>query len=706
MPTHHSPLTTHNFIEFSMLLFAQAHEKAQEVSLVPHWLFIAAGLLCFLVVFVSVIVLVFLLTKRNPKPRSERRCAGCGARLAAGAAGEICSRCVAILSASQLGAAPSGPLGGAVSGDKQEGIRVGAPGVLGLADPGSPQTEAYAGPVMAPELAGLAVRFPNLEIIELLGKGGMGAVYKARQTKLDRLVALKVLPGETGRDTTFAERFLREARALARLNHPGIVAVHDFGEADGLLYFVMEFVEGANLRQIIRSGNLAADQCLAIVAQVCEALQYAHNENIIHRDIKPENILLDKRGRAKIADFGLAKLLGPERIDHTLTATQQAMGTLHYMAPEQLESAAKVDHRADIYSLGVVFYEMLTGQVPRGNFAPPSHKAKVDTRLDAVVMRALQSEPERRYQQVREMQTAVEAITQPGGVRDVAGVTAPFVESNVGSPSFQSALRKVPLNLDVQAIKRQLEAPALWLLVIGLLTALLSLPAIVGTITNVEQRLIETQTTVLLFSLLNLPIGVLVILGSRKMMSLELFGMALLGCIVAMLPCSPIAVLGIPIGIWALMILLQPRVRAAFRSGLDSAPDRPMPIAATRLLNGPQHAMLAASLGPLIFGILCVWGTGSTEEMLAQAFWLLVVANQAFWLLVLPNFLVAALMIMASGSMRSGKSHALARLGSMLALLPLNPFVVVTFPIGLWALRALQKPEVKAAFGLPADESN
>jgi serine/threonine protein kinase len=670
------------------------------------YLSLFASFICLLLLLTGVAALVYVLVIRNPKRKSERRCAGCGARLAAGAAEAICSRCVSILSASQLGAAPSGPLGGAVTGDKQEGIRVGAPGVLGLADPGSPQTEAYAGPVMAPELAGLAVRFPNLEIIELLGKGGMGAVYKARQTKLDRLVALKVLPGETGRDPTFAERFLREARALARLNHPGIVAVHDFGEADGLLYFVMEYVEGANLRQIMRSGNLAADQSLAIVAQVCEALQFAHNENIIHRDIKPENILLDKRGRAKIADFGLAKLLGPERIDHILTATQQAMGTLHYMAPEQLESAAKVDHRADIYSLGVVFYEMLTGQVPRGRFDPPSHKAAVDARLDAVVLRALESEPERRYQHVSEMQTAVEAITQVAG-RSPAAVTAPYVESNLGSPSFQSALRRVPLNLDIQAIKRQLEAPALWLLVIGLLTVLWSPAVIAGTIASlIEERpfkLPPPHLTFLVFSLLNLPVGVLIILGSRKMMSLELFGMALLGCIVVMLPISPIAVLGIPIGIWALMILLQPRVRAAFQSDLDSAPDQPMPIAAARLLNGPRGALLAASLGPLICGVLgachtvaVLATTRSPEQMLVQALWLLVVAN----------LLVAALMIMAYGSMRSGKSHGLARLGSTLALLPLNPFIVVTFPIGLWALRALQEPKVKAAFGLPSDESN
>ena len=137
----------------------------------------------------------------------------------------------------------------------------------------------------------------------------MGAVYQARQLKLDRLVAIKILPPEWGRDPAFAERFAREARALARLNHPQIVGVHDFGEAGGLYYLIMEFVDGVNLRQLLRAGQLQPRQALAIVPQVCDALQYAHEEGIVHRDIKPENILLDKRGRVKIADFGLAKLM-------------------------------------------------------------------------------------------------------------------------------------------------------------------------------------------------------------------------------------------------------------------------------------------------------------------------------------------------------------------------------------------------------------
>src|SRR5207244_4737614 len=174
--------------------------------------------------------------------------------------------------------------------------------------------------------------------------------------------------------------------------HPNIIAVHDFGEAGDLFYFIMEYADGVNLRQVMQAGSLQPDEALRIVPQVCDALQFAHDEGIVHRDVKPENILLDKRGRVKIADFGIAKILGHNTGVYTLTAPWQVVGTLHYMAPEQIDNPLKVDHRADIYSLGVVFYEMLTGQLPLGRFAPPSEKAAVDIRVDEVVLRALENE--------------------------------------------------------------------------------------------------------------------------------------------------------------------------------------------------------------------------------------------------------------------------------------------------------------------------
>jgi len=274
----------------------------------------------------------------------------------------------------------------------------------------NPLAEAAPTTRAAPEPAQLAAQFPQLEIIELLGMGGMGMVYKARQPRVDRLVALKILPVDSARGASFAERFEREAKALAKLNHPGIVTFYDFGQTSGYYYFIMEYVDGMNLRRLLQTQPLDPRQALELVVQICTALQYAHDEGVVHRDIKPENILLNKKGQVKIADFGLAKLLGTAP-DTALTMSQAAMGTMNYMAPEQRQNAQGVDHRADIYSLGVVFYEMLTGEVPMGRFEAPSKRVQVDVRLDEVVLKALEREPARRYQQVSEVKSNVETIT-------------------------------------------------------------------------------------------------------------------------------------------------------------------------------------------------------------------------------------------------------------------------------------------------------
>ncbi len=231
------------------------------------------------------------------------------------------------------------------------------------------ETAAETAPFQPPTVEEVARLFPQLEILAFIGKGGMGAVYKARQPGLDRLVALKILPPQVASGPAFAERFNREARALAKLSHPNIVAVHEFGQVGGLPFFIMEFVDGLNLRQLERTRKLSAREALQIVPQICEALQFAHDEGIVHRDIKPDNILIDKKGRVKIADFGIAKLMGREA-EGDLTATKGIIGTPNYMAPEQVEQPETVDHRADIFALGVVFYEMLTGESPLVKFAP------------------------------------------------------------------------------------------------------------------------------------------------------------------------------------------------------------------------------------------------------------------------------------------------------------------------------------------------
>ncbi len=257
-------------------------------------------------------------------------------------------------------------------------------------------------------VADVAKLFPQLEILECLGRGGMGAVYKARQPRLDRLVALKILSPEKQGNQKFAERFEREARALARLHHPNIVAVFDFGEVQGNFYLLMEFVDGLTLRQVLEGRRLSPGEALIIVPKICEALQYAHEQGIVHRDIKPENILMDKAGHVKIADFGIAKILGDG--GRANLTEEQAIGTPHYMSPEQIEKPQSVDHRADIYSLGVVFYEMLTGELPLGKFQPPSRKVHIDVRLDEIVLRALEKEPERRFQHASEVKTQVETV--------------------------------------------------------------------------------------------------------------------------------------------------------------------------------------------------------------------------------------------------------------------------------------------------------
>jgi serine/threonine protein kinase len=272
-----------------------------------------------------------------------------------------------------------------------------------------------------PTLEELAGAFPQLEILELIGQGGMGFVYKARQPKIDRFVALKILPQSLAADPAFAERFTREGRVLARLNHPNIVTIHDFGQANGYFYLLMEFVDGVNLRQAMKVGRFTPAQALAIVPRICEALQFAHGEGILHRDIKPENILLDSKGRVKIADFGIAKIVGAESGGAEIPSGRETgiersssptgiIGTPQYMAPEQLEHPQDVDQRADIYSLGVVFYEMLTGELPVGRFAPPSEKSGVDPRMDEVVLRTLEKERARRTTTAGEVKTQVETI--------------------------------------------------------------------------------------------------------------------------------------------------------------------------------------------------------------------------------------------------------------------------------------------------------
>lgn len=286
-----------------------------------------------------------------------------------------------------------------------------------------------------PSVDQLQQMLPHYDVTNFIARGGMGAVYKGVQRALKRPVAIKVLPPDLREvDLQFAERFKHEAQAMARLTHPNIVAVYDAGEtADGLLYFVMEFIEGTDLAQIIASGGrLEPARAVPIITAVCEALAFAHEEGIVHRDIKPSNIMIDRRGKVKVADFGLAKSVN---LDASLvTSSSVAMGTPDFIAPEVFIPGLKVDGRADLYAVGVMLYQMLTGAIPRGRFLLPSGIApQVDKRFDDIVDKAMQNDREQRYSTAIEIKRDLEAVATPAEPR--------LTDQRIATPRPASAIK-------------------------------------------------------------------------------------------------------------------------------------------------------------------------------------------------------------------------------------------------------------------------
>ncbi len=318
------------------------------------------------------------------------------------------------------------------------------------------QHRPASGPWQPPPVETIQVLFPQYEITEILGRGGMGAVYKGWQHSLDRFVAIKILPPSFATsESHYAERFKREAKSMARLNHPGIVAVHDAGEtADGMLYFVMEFVEGTDVLKMIQNqGRLTATHAAAITAHVCDALQYAHERGVVHRDIKPANVMVGYDGVVKVADFGLAKMEQPGVTSLTQSGTM--MGTLHYMAPEALILGSDTDHRVDIYAVGVMLYQMLTGTLPQGMFEMPSQKVPdIDPRYDALVAKAMREDRELRYQSAYDLRADLDTIlTQPVIRVAAADFSGP---ASLPSPALPTAARPMPPTGYVARKPRQL----------------------------------------------------------------------------------------------------------------------------------------------------------------------------------------------------------------------------------------------------------
>ena len=270
----------------------------------------------------------------------------------------------------------------------------------------------------------------DFEIGECIGRGSTGAVFFARQRSQNRSVAIKAILPPPVQAEGWAETFRRGAQALTRLHHPGIVTVHEFGQRGELAWLITGLVEGVDLRSLLDEGRLGQREALAIATPLCAAVQYAHERGLVHRNIKPENILLDVGGRVKIADFGLAQLdpKGPDQAD----PAGAAHGTPRYMAPEQLEKPDRADHRVDVFSVGVVFYEMLTGQVPAGVVEPPSRIVGSDSRLDAIVLRALQQKPTDRFPTAAALKKRIQELGplanhEPAANDDVGRSNAPVV---------------------------------------------------------------------------------------------------------------------------------------------------------------------------------------------------------------------------------------------------------------------------------------
>lgn len=262
-----------------------------------------------------------------------------------------------------------------------------------------------AEPFNAPDPAELASLFPGYAVDSLIACGGMGAVYHGRQVALDREVAIKILPREFSNDQAFREGFAAEARAMAKLNHPNLIGVYDFGEVDGMLFIIMEFVPGQSLYHAAYQTAVEQREAARLMSEICSGLAEAHRHGILHRDIKPANILLDAHNRPKIGDFGLARPIGTTEKEGDVI-----YGTPHYTAPEVLSNPRQVDAHADVFSLGVVLHELLTGKLPANDPRPPSVISGCSPKFDEIVKRATQPVPALRYPDAAAMENDLKPL--------------------------------------------------------------------------------------------------------------------------------------------------------------------------------------------------------------------------------------------------------------------------------------------------------
>ena len=294
----------------------------------------------------------------------------------------------------------------------------------------------------APEVSHLAALFPGYEIESLIATGGMGAVYCATQRSLDRTVAIKILPPELSADAAFRSCFEAEAKAMARLNHPNLIGVYDSGEVGGMLYLIMEFVPGQSIHHSVHGIAIDPLETIRLVSSICRGLAHAHENGIIHRDIKPANILLDLNAQPKIGDFGLAR---PH--DQQAMEGDEIFGTPHYTAPEVTSPPYSVCHRADIFPVGVMLHELLTGRLPAEDPRPASAIARCDPRFDAIIRRATRDLPEHRYSSAAGMAADLEAIATaplPKTAPPTARMGASTTRMGIHSPQAPTSDRARP----------------------------------------------------------------------------------------------------------------------------------------------------------------------------------------------------------------------------------------------------------------------
>jgi serine/threonine protein kinase len=561
-----------------------------------------------------------------------------------------------------------------------------------------------------PPIEEIAPHFPQLEILACLGRGGMGVVYKARQISLDRWVALKLLAPEREMDPEFAERFAREAQALARMSHPHIVTVHDFGQAGGFFYLLMEFVDGANLRHLLQSHKFTPEQALAVVPPLCDALQYAHERGIVHRDIKPENLLMDRAGNLKVADFGLAKMLGT-----AAAGDERPVGTPHYMAPEQSADPANVDSRADIYALGVVIYELLTGELPGKSFEPPSTKASIDSRLDDVVMRAMEHDPAQRYAQASMLKTEVENISRSSAqIPPTASAPAPIAElpppSEVPTTIVQPAIAMLVTSL--LAIGSQIFGTLVGFTILSLPhSALRQFPLPIPKI-ELSHGMNFTVLIIGVWMIVSLALNGVAVMGALKMRRLQAYRWAIASAAILIfnglisLPSDSARALGgllslaqLAAGIWGLVVLLRDEVKTAFRQAPTiEAPAAPelTPMAreeALRKVSIPGVGlMLTAALNFLAMLVMFAFAVLRAVNLPHAGAQLLLIG-----VLTVVAVTLCSVMFIGGYRLRGLQNYPLALTAAILAILT-PPGLLIGAVFGIWALAVLLDQQVKSAF--------